>query len=126
MKVVFFIFTLMLPVAVISQTPDVSQAQKIFPGPKDSARIDSINEYCLKFFSQIWKDSAEYEALKDSVEMYAGAAYRESLAIHYIYGLALSLARQGKIATQFDGNFRLAEKLYKESIGWYQMTNKKK
>ena len=125
MKVVFFIFTLMLPVVVISQTPAKLQAQKFFPGLKDSARIDSINEYCLKFFSQIWKDSAEYEALKDSAELYAGTAHRESLAIHYIYGVALSFSRQGKIATQFDGNFRQAEKLYKEAITWYQKTNKK-
>ncbi len=125
MKSAFFSFALMLPVVLISQIPAGSQAQKIFPGLKDSARIDSINQYCLKFFSQVPKDSAENSLLKDSAELYLGTAYRESLAIHYIYGLALSLSRQGKVATQFDVNFRLAEKLYRESIAWYQKTDKK-
>jgi tetratricopeptide (TPR) repeat protein len=84
-----------------------------------------MNQLCLKYLSQLWKDSTEYRILRDSAKICAETAYRESQNIHYIYGLALSLLRQGKIATQFDADYRKAEELYKESISWYQKGNKK-
>jgi tetratricopeptide (TPR) repeat protein len=125
MKYSFFIFLLWFPVLLIGQIPPVSDGQQILSHLKDSARIDKMNELCLECFGRIWKDSTEYKALKDSAEIYSGTAYRESQAIHYIYGVALSLARQGKIATQFNVNFQEAEKLYEESISWYEKTNNK-
>src|SRR4249920_2191231 len=99
MKSLFFIFTLLLPITLICQTSPVSESQKILSNLKDSARVDSMNALCLKYLGRLWKDSAEYRFLKDSAEIYSGTAYRESLRLHYIYGLALSLSRQGKIAT---------------------------
>jgi tetratricopeptide (TPR) repeat protein len=116
MKSGFLISSLFLPVWLFSQTPHVDNLRKILPFLKDSVRIDSMNELSLRFIEQSVEDSAEY---------YANAAYNQSGALSYIHGLAVSISRRGMIKTHFHSNFAEAEKLDKESIGYYQKTGNK-
>ena len=113
MKPGFFIFSILLPAWLYSQTPRIDNLRETLSLLKDSARIDSMNGLSLLFIEQSGKDSAEY---------YASSAYNLSGALHYFHGLAVSLSRQGTINTRFYGNFAKAEKLDKESVDFYQRT----
>ena len=65
------------------------------------------------------------KSMKDSAEFYAAKAYNQSLALHYIHGLAESLSLQGNMKTYFYENLPEAEKLDKESIWLYRKTGNK-
>lgn len=101
MKPGFWIFSLLLPAWLFSQTPRIENLKKVIPWLKDSVRVDSMNELCLQFTEQSIKDSAEY---------YADKAYSESKSLNYIHGLAESLGHKGNMETFFYGNLSEAEK----------------
>ena len=116
MRRVIFIFSLLLPVWLFSQTTRIENLRKSVVFLTDSARIDSMNALSALYIEKSVKDSAEY---------YATMAYNQSLTLHYIHGLAESLSLQGNMKTYFYGNLPEAEKLDKESIWIYQKTANK-
>ena len=113
MKPGVFICWLLLPLWLIGQTPRIENLRKIIPGLKDSTRIDSILELSLQYTSQYKQDSAEY---------YVTAAYNQSVAIHYIHGMAEALSLQGFNTIHFYNDFVKAEALDSASIDWYKKT----
>ncbi len=116
MSRVIFIFSLLLPAWVFSQTPRIDNLRKSVVFLTDSVRIDSMNALSALYIEKSMKDSAEF---------YAAKAYNQSLALHYIHGLAESLSLQGNMKTYFYENLPEAEKLDKESIWLYQKTDNK-
>src|SRR5450432_326898 len=116
MKPGFFIFGFLFPVCLFCQTPRIDNLRKILSLLKDSARVDSIIVLGLQFIDQSEKDSAEY---------YTRLASHESGSLKYFHGLAEARSSQASIQTRFYGNFPEAEKLDKESIGFYDKTNNK-
>jgi tetratricopeptide (TPR) repeat protein len=116
MKPGLIILGFLLPVCFFGQTPDRDSLRYVLPHLKDSARIDCLNELCLHFIEQSMSDSAIY---------YAGTAHSESKTLGYIHGIAASLAREGMIKTHFYNDFAGAEKLDRQSIDYYQLTNNK-
>ncbi|HVU99415.1 MAG TPA: histidine kinase [Puia sp.] len=61
----------------------------------------------------------------DTVEHYADVALRESRAIGYPHGIALSLACQAFAANMGRNDFPQAEQLARESLAWFDQTDDK-
>src|SRR5579864_256555 len=116
MKPGLIIFGFLLPVFFFGQNPDRDSLRFILPHLKDSARIDCLNELSLHFIEQSLIDSAIY---------YAETAYSESKTLGYIHGIAASLSREGVIKTRFYNDFAGAEKLDRQSVDYYQLTDNK-
>jgi len=102
MKRGFFLFGIVLPMWLCSQTPHIDSLRIRLPFLKDSARIDCLNELCFQFFDQ---------AIRDSAESYAASAYREAEVLRYFHGIARVLSHQGAMQTYFYSNFAGGEQL---------------
>ncbi|HLA59076.1 MAG TPA: histidine kinase [Puia sp.] len=108
--------SLLITVRFFAQTPDGDSLKFVLPHLKDSARIDCLNELSLHFIERSLSDSAIY---------YAEAAHSESKTLGYIHGIAASLAREGMIKTHFYNDYAGAEKLDRQSIDYYRLTDNK-
>ena len=75
-----------------------------------------MNELSLQYTRLLIRDSAEYfEAL----------ANKESKALGYIHGIAVSVTNQSGIFEYFDNDLIKSEALARESIGLFEKTNNK-
>ena len=80
----------------------------------DTAAIDALNRLSYHYITLERKDSANHFAL---------AAYTKARAIHYYYGVAVSLSLQSQIAKHFDDDFIQSEQLGKASLQWFAKTH---
>ena len=63
--------------------------------------------------------------IRDSAEYFEAVANKESEALGYIHGIAVSVKNQSGIFEYFDNDFVKSEALARESIGWFEKTNNK-
>jgi len=99
-----------------AQTGTIDSLKKSLFVLKDSAKVDCLNELSLEYIHTEKKDSAEY---------YAAIALKEAQTKNYVHGVAVAKIRKARIAKHFDDDLKLAEKLGKESLSFYEKTNNK-
>ena len=114
---IFFLsYQLIFSTICFSQRHEIDSLKKILPSLNDTSRIDCINALSFQYIRLLVRDSAKYfEAL----------AYKESKALGYIQGIAVSITNQSGIVEYFDNDFVKSEALARESLRWFEKTTNK-
>jgi tetratricopeptide (TPR) repeat protein len=100
-----------------AQNKEIDSLKRVLKTLHDSAHTDCLNELGTQYILLSEKDSAEF---------YVDIAYHESKRLHYVHGMAVSLAHKSRIANHFGGDFIASETLARESLAWFEKTTNKK
>ncbi len=100
-----------------AQRNEIDSLQKVLPDLKDTERIDCMNALSYQYIRLLIRDSAEH---------FEQTAYKESLKLNYVHGIAESISNQSGIFVFFDNDFIKAEELAKKSFALFGKTNNKK
>jgi sensor histidine kinase YesM len=104
-----------ISLSVLSQKID--SLLNVLPTLRDSAKIDCQNALSLEYILAHKKDSAIF---------FESLAYLQSQQINYVHGIAVSLLRKARIVRENDEDNVTSEKLARESINLFHLTNNKK
>ena len=115
-RLLIFFYLIIFSTVCFAQRPEIDSLQKILPSLKDTSRIDCMNALSSQYIRLLVRDSAEY---------FETLAYKESKALGYIHGIAVSVTNQSGIFEYFDNDLIKSEALARESIGWFEKTNNK-
>ena len=99
------------------QGEKIDSLKKALLSLNDSAKIDCINALSVQYL---------FKPDEDSALNYANHAYKESIKINYIHGIAKSFVPRAAIQNHFHNNYSRMEELARESLKWYGLTSNKK
>lgn len=124
-KISIFVTQIFCCIACFAQTHTIDSLKHLLPSLKGEARIDCLNEVCYQYVA-FECNSTDYSfRYLDSVLSYANTSYQDAKDIKYIDGLALASCLKATFYG-FLKNFPDDEKLARESLKWFGLTNNKK
>ena len=124
--ITIFIAQIQFCILSFAQTEKIDSLKKLLPSRSDTARIDCLNELGNQYITLEYNSHNYSFPYRDSVLYYANTSYEEVKNTNYIHGLAESLCLKASFYNFYLKNFMETEKLARESLKWFELTNNKK